>query len=185
MDQRIKRAGIYPKVKQKIIGGTKMKNTVKYLFFLLPILLFLNGCSLNKSVNDDLFQYKGSFIGDNSAVGNIVGNLPNGKYVDGFELKTKEEPYGVVLEYGDLEATMIDDTIKETVIYNSTFIFALVNNADWVTFDYGDRTLTVKREELQEWYGKDLRELTNEEELRKLIQEYSKDERKVFQFFDR
>jgi Domain of unknown function (DUF4825) len=63
------------------------------LFFSLSllILLFLNGCNSNET-NEDLFEFKGSFVGDNNAIGSIVNQLPSGEYLNGFELKTKEEP---------------------------------------------------------------------------------------------
>jgi hypothetical protein len=55
------------------------------------ILLFLNGCNSNET-NEDLFEFKGSFVGDNNAIGSIVNQLPSDEYLNGFELKTKEEP---------------------------------------------------------------------------------------------
>ncbi|MBK5480959.1 hypothetical protein JFV29_03270 [Peribacillus sp. TH16] len=52
-----------------------MKNITKFFFFSLLILLFLNGCNSN-NVNEDIFQFKDSYVGDNGAVGNIVMQLP-------------------------------------------------------------------------------------------------------------
>ncbi len=81
------------------------------------------------------------------------------------ELKTKEKPYGLVLTYEDKEETMTDDIVKKTVITNTSFIFALVQNVDWITFDFGDQTYTVTREELEDWYGTELAQFTDEENL--------------------
>jgi len=77
--------------------------TIRFFSLSLLILLFLNGCNSNDA-NEDLFEFKGSFVGDNNAVGSIVNQLPSGEYLHGFELKTKEEPYGIILNYEDIEA---------------------------------------------------------------------------------
>ena len=41
-----------------------------------------------RSINNDIFQFKDSFVGHNSAVGNIVNQLPGAEQSNGFELKT-------------------------------------------------------------------------------------------------
>ena len=75
-----------------------MVKTIRFFSLSLLILLFLNGCN-SKDANGDLFEFKGSFVGDNIAIGSIVNQLPSGEYLNRFELKTKEEPYGMILNY--------------------------------------------------------------------------------------
>jgi hypothetical protein len=163
-----------------------VKKLTPYILFSLLLLVFLNGCNSNKNSSKDLFQYKGSYIGDNNAIGSIVKQLPHNEEFKQMSLQTKKEPYGIVLEYGEMKATNIDKVIKETVINNATFIFALVKNAEWIKFDIGNQIYTVTREKLQQWYGKgDLGEFTNEKDLKKLTQNYLKDESKVNQFFEK
>nr|WP_222439463.1 DUF4825 domain-containing protein [Sporosarcina sp. BP05] len=143
-------------------------------------MLFLSGCNTNNK-NGNLFQYKDSFVGDNSAVGNIANQLRSGENLEGFELKTKEKPYGIILNYDWLES---EQNYKETAIFNATFLFSLVQNVDWITFNFDNREYKITKGNLQEWYGKELSEFKNEDELRKYIQEYLKDENKVNQFFN-
>ncbi|MED3961288.1 DUF4825 domain-containing protein [Niallia taxi] len=76
-----------------------MQKLKMYLFASVTILLLLSGCN-TKETNKDIFQYKDSNVGDNSAVGNIVYKLPGAQQLSGIELKTKEEPYGIILNYG-------------------------------------------------------------------------------------
>jgi hypothetical protein len=159
------------------------KIIIKFFFFSLLILLFLNGCNSNNA-NEDLFQFKGSYVGDNNAVSHIVSLLPSGENLEGFELKTKEEPYGIIINYNGIEAEDIEKKYRETATYNATFIFALVQNAKWITFIFDDYEYKLTKEKLQGWYGKELSEFTSEEELRKLTQEYLEDEDKVNQFFN-
>ncbi|WP_430735722.1 DUF4825 domain-containing protein [Metabacillus halosaccharovorans] len=54
--------------------------------------------------------------------------------LEGFELKTKEEPYGINIIY-NLE---IEQDYEETVIYNGTFLLSLIQNADWINFNFGE-----------------------------------------------
>ena len=159
-----------------------MVKTIRFFSLSLLILLFLNGCNSNDA-NEDLFEFKGSFVGDNNAVGSIVNQLPSGEYLHGFELKTKEEPYGIILNYEGIEADEIEKKDKETAIYNATFLFALVQNAEWVTFHFDNREYKVTKEELQDWYGKELSDFTSEDELRKITQKSLEDESKVNEFF--
>ncbi|WP_100334105.1 DUF4825 domain-containing protein [Bacillus alkalisoli] len=155
-----------------------MTKTLRFFFFSLIILSFLNGCNADNT-NKELFEFKGSYIGENSAVGNIVRNLPSGDNLEGFELKTKEEPYGMILNYKGIEAEEIEKKHKETAIYNATFIFVLVQNAEWITFNFENQEYQITKENLQDWYGKELSEYSSEEELRKLTLKYLEDENKI------
>lgn len=159
-----------------------MVKPIRFFSLSLLILLILNGCN-STDTNEDLYEFKSAFIGDNSAIGSIVNQLPSSEYLNGFELKTKEAPYGVILNYKGIEADDIEKKDKETAIYNATFIFALVQNADWVLFHFDNREYKVTKEELQDWYGKELSNFTSEDELRKITQEYLEDESKVNEFF--
>lgn len=152
---------------------------IKFLFFSLLALLLLNGCNSNNSnSHNDIFQFKDSFVGDNSAIGNIANQLLGAEQLNGFELKTTEEPYGIILNYDWTES---EQEYKETVIYNAAFLFALVQNVDWITFDSDIGEYTITKETMQDWYGKELSEVNNEDELRGFIQEYLEDENKVNQ----
>ena len=75
----------------------------------------LSGCSLNNDSKTDLFQYKNSSVGDNSAVGNIVKELAHNKELNQISLETKKEPYGITLEYKDIDAEKVDKETKEKV----------------------------------------------------------------------
>lgn len=161
------------------MGEIKLREMIKFLCFSLLVLLLLSGCNSNdRNINNDIFQFKDSFVGDNSAVGNIVNQLPGAEQLNGFELKTNEEPYGIILNYDWIES---EQEYKDTVAYNVTFLFTLVQNVDWITLNSDIGKYTITKENLQEWYGKELSEVQNEDELRELIQEYLEEENKVNQ----
>ena len=143
-------------------------------------MLFLSGCNSNDT-NNNIFQFKDSFVGDNSAVGNIANQLPGAEHLNGFELKTNEEPYGIILNYDWTES---EQEYEKSVIHNATFLFTLVQNVDWISFNSNILEHTITKENLQEWYGKELSEVQNEDELRELIQEHLENENKVSQLFN-
>src|SRR3954453_2013029 len=115
------------------MGEIKLREMINFLFFSLLVLFLLSGCNSNdRNINNDIFQFKDTFVGDNSAVGNIANQLPGAEQLNGFELKTKEEPYGIILNYDWIES---EQEYNETVTYNATFLFTLVQNVDWITFN--------------------------------------------------
>ncbi|MFD4707395.1 DUF4825 domain-containing protein [Gottfriedia sp. NPDC058432] len=154
-----------------------MKKFLAY-FILIMLLISLTSCSLSKNTSKDIFHYKNSYVGNNSAVGNIIKQLPNHKEFTQVSLQTKKKPYGITIEYKNLPANT-----KNIVINNATYLFALIKNVEWIVFDFAAQNYTVKRQHLDEWYGKDLSSYTNEKELEELIHTNLKEKNKVNQLF--
>ncbi len=152
---------------------------LKFLSLSLLVILFVNGCNTNNG-KEDIFKFKDSFVGDNSAVGNIANHLQGAEHLKGFELETKDKPYGIILNYDWSES---EQNYKKTAIFNATFLFALVQNTDWITFNFNNQEYKITKENLQNWYGEDFSEFTNEDELITLTQRYLEDEDKVNQLF--
>lgn len=138
---------------------------MKKWFFSLLILLLLLGCA-SKESNNDIFQYKDSLVGNNSAVGNIANQLLGAEQLTNFELKTDKEPYGIIFNYDWTES---EQKFKEMTIYNATFLFALIQNVDWITFHSNIGEYTITKENLQRWYGKEFRDIEREEELKEML----------------
>ncbi|AWI10930.1 DUF4825 domain-containing protein [Caldibacillus sp. 210928-DFI.2.22] len=161
-----------------------MKRITIRIISLLSLMMLLTSCSQSAESKTDLFQYKNSYVGDNSAVGNIVNELTYNNELNQISLETKKEPYGIILEYKDIDTNSIDKEMKETVITNSTFLFALIKNVDWITFKFPDKEFSVTREKIQEWYNNKLDGFENEQDLKKLIQEHLKSEKTVSEFFN-
>ncbi|KIO66916.1 DUF4825 domain-containing protein [Caldibacillus thermoamylovorans] len=161
-----------------------MKRITIRIISLLSLMMLLTSCSQSAESKTDLFQYKNSYVGDNSAVGNIVNELTYNNELNQISLETKKEPYGIILEYKDIDTNSIDKEMKETVITNSTFLFALIKNVDWITFKFPDKEFSVTREKIQEWYNNKLDGFENEQDLKKLIQEHLKSEKIVSEFFN-
>lgn len=156
-----------------------MKKMLKLLSCSLLVISVASGCN-TKTTEEDVFQYKNAYVGDNSAVINIVNNSMQSDNFRGLELKTKETPYGIILNYDGSESEKND---KRTVIYNATYLFALIQNAEWITFNFDHQEYKITREALIKWYGEDFSTLQSEKELKTLIQKRWDDEYKVNQLF--
>lgn len=153
-----------------------MKKITTYFMIVLLLLLSLTGCVSSNGSSKDIFQYKDSYIGNNSAVGGIIHLLPQSKEFKEMALQTKKKPYGMELEYGNITGDR-----KIMVINNATFLFALVKNLEWITFTFPEEKYTLTRDQLQQWYEKDLNKYTNKKDLMKLIETNTKDKNKVEQ----
>lgn len=164
------------------VFSTKRPHPVLLAAAVILLWATVAGCSPAGSGQTDIFQYKDSYVGDNGAVGNIVDRLPGSADFQGMELKTAEEPYGIILRYAPDEE-LSEAEVKERVLYNASFLFALVKNADWVEVVYGEQPFEVTRESLQSWYGTDLRSFSAEEELAAYVRQRLSDPVRVEQFF--
>ena len=156
-----------------------MKQILKFLFLSLLVILIVSGCNTNNE-KENLFKFKDSFVGDNSAVGNIVNQLQGAKHFKGFELKTKEKPYGIILNY---DWSDLEQNYKKTAVFNATFLFTLVQNLEWVHFNFANQEYKITKENLQNWYGEDFSEFKNEDDLKALTQKHLENEDKVNQLF--
>lgn len=147
------------------------------------LVLIWNGYSQHADSKTDLFHYKHSYVGDNSAVANIVKELAHHQELHQIALETKQTPYGIHLTYKDIETEQVEQEIKETVLFNATYLFVLVDNVDRITFTFPDYTFTVTRDKLDGWYNTQLSTIEQEQAVTKLIQHHLKSETKINQFF--
>lgn len=137
-----------------------------FIILLLSVLVF-GGCS-SKEVTDSVFGYKDSSIEDDNDVSNIIQQLKNDEQIDSFELKTSENPYGIVVNYDGMED-------EEAAVYYATYLFTLVTNVEWVSVHFNDAEITLTKNDLQSLYGKEFNTIKNEEDLEKLIHSHSEE----------
>ncbi|WP_230659242.1 DUF4825 domain-containing protein [Psychrobacter sp. I-STPA10] len=146
---------------------------------LLLATLMISGCDTkNTAPQPDLFQYKNAYVGNSTAVGSILNGLPVTGYSKDFELVTQQRPYGIILNYDGSESPQQQPQI---VVYTATYLFALIQNVDWIRYNFANRELTITKEQMQQWYGEDLSRIQNEDELHTLIDKYINDQDKIKQ----
>ena len=86
----------------------------------------------------------------------------------------------IILNYDGSES---EKSHKKTVVYNATYLFALIQNVEWITFNFDHQEYKITKDALIEWYGEDFSTLQSEKELKTLIQNNWDDEYRVNQLF--
>lgn len=163
-------------------------NKLKLLSIVVISILILGvvGCNnISKSKEEynesivninSLLKYKDFYVGDNTAVGNIMSNLPANTYGSGFELQTTTQPYEISLKYNDFDEVNIkfeeDEldlsmTFSEVMIKNAMIILSLSKNAEIVNLSISDgTTITYNKSELvdayKDSYGDNLEKITQD-----------------------
>ncbi len=133
----------------------------------LVLVVFISACS-SEPTEKSFMDYKTEFIGDNSAVINLVQLLPYSEYYEGTSLQTEKEPYGLTVDYDFYKnGIKTDKEFKASLEKSAVVFFALVDNADKVRFNTNSivsKAYLFDRVKLEEKYG-DLSELfeTNED----------------------
>ena len=122
-----------------------------------------------------VLKYKDSYVGDNSAIVNIVNNLPGNIYNVGIELQTTSKPYEITIRYKGFDdidirfedGSLISSSFPYVMKNNALIILSLVKNVDIVNFDVDDGTvITYERTDLVNSYkddfGNNLEEITKD-----------------------
>src|SRR5699024_659606 len=97
---------------------------------------------------DDLYKLKGSYIGDNSNVGNIINLLdfPEELTPNGMELFTKEEPFGLQINFQASDET-IAKYISTSTDYvwrpQSMILFSLIDNLEYIQYGINSDKATI------------------------------------------
>lgn len=117
---------------------------------------------------EELKKYKDSYVGDNSAVMNILANLPLNTYVSELSLKTDRKLYEITVNYKENPALGLDDynnfwkdkNPNEVLEKNAALMFSLIKNTDVIEFNVdniGEKNYRYTRDELKEKYGEDFK----------------------------
>ena len=158
-----------------------MGKTAKYWMLSLLAVFLLSACNSTSNDSDEgVFQYKETLIGNNSSVIHIIGQLWNAEAFQQVALQTDSEPYGMTIAYEDVA----EDEYEETVMHNASYLFALIDNAEWIVFDFGERQYEITRSVLEDWYDEELADVKTEDDLRGIVREKLNDEEEMSKLFE-
>ncbi|NNJ31763.1 M56 family metallopeptidase [Lacrimispora defluvii] len=105
----------------------------------------------------DLWNARTKYVGDNAAVGNLIGLLPvpMGIKYDHFELQTSSPPYKVTLVYSVPTQFLSDysesSAASDTFRANALFLLALIENADEVQVTLTDGSQKIEFTNGRDW----------------------------------
>jgi hypothetical protein len=148
------------KYQKRKIGEMMKKLLGMTALFALTFILTACQSPINQA---NFFEtYRNSYVGDNSAVGNIAHNLDWNEQLESIELSTAHEPFGIQLNLGQMPQSKL-------LVENASYLFALVPNAEWLRFSNNEEEFQIERSNLESWLGVKLTEITSQENLQNLL----------------
>ena len=119
----------------------------EYNFDTMPITQF----NRNKSGIDNILKYQNKYVGNNSNTGNLISNLPLSEYGYVFEIDSNN--LGLTIDYHITDWYINDEMyVERALVYNSVALFSLIDNLQYITFNFTGNSYTIKREKVQELY---------------------------------
>ena len=113
-----------------------------------------------KSGIDNIVKYKNKYVGNNSNVGNLLYDLPLSEYGLVFEIDSND--LGITVDYNTTDWYINDNLyIEKSLIYNSVSMFLLIDNMEYIKYNFSGSSYTVKRDNIEKNYPNYL-ELKNE-----------------------
>ena len=106
---------------------------------------------MDKSSLEQLKQYKSKYIGDNSDTSHLLNALPLSEYGYVFEIDSKN--CGLIIDYHCTDWYNNGNLyIHKALIYNSVSLFKLIDNLEYITFNFSGSRYTITREAIEKYY---------------------------------
>lgn len=103
------------------------------------------------SAIEHLVQYQSKYVGDNSNTGQLIGALPLSEY--GFVFEIDSENGGVIIDYHFTDWYGNENLYTErAVVYNSVSAFVLIENLEYIIFNFSGSSYSVTREAIEKHY---------------------------------
>ena len=104
-----------------------------------------------KSGIDSIIKYQNKYLGNNSNTINLVGSLPLSEYGNVIELDS--DNLGIIIDYHVTDWYINNDNyVEKSLIYNTFSIFSLIENVNYITYNFTGNTYTITREKFEEVY---------------------------------
>ena len=104
-----------------------------------------------KSGIDNIIKYKNKYVGNNSNDSNLLNSLPLSEYGLVFEIDS--EKLGLTVDYHITDWYINDDMyVERALIYNSVSIFSLIDNVQYITYNFTGKSYKIERSKVQELY---------------------------------
>ena len=119
----------------------------KYTQDTIPVVPF----NREKSGIDNIIKYKNKYVGNNSNDGNLLNSLPLSEYGLVFEIDS--ENLGLIVDYHITDWYINDDMyVERALIYNSVSIFSLIDNVQYINYNFAGKSYKIERTKVQELY---------------------------------
>lgn len=101
--------------------------------------------NMDKSSFEQLQHYKSQYIGNNSNTSHLLNALPLSEYGYVFEIDSKG--CGLIIDYHCTDWYNNENLyIHKALVYNSVSLFKLIDNLEYITFNFSGSSYTITRE---------------------------------------
>lgn len=105
----------------------------------------------DKSGIDNIINFKNKYVGNNSNDGNLINNLPLSEY--GYTFEIDSENLGLKINYHITDWYIKDNLyLQKSLIYNSVSIIALIDNVEYIEYQFAGDSYKVSRETIESKY---------------------------------
>ncbi len=102
----------------------------------------------NKSGIDNIIKYQNKYLGNNSNTGNLINSLPLSEYGYVFEIDSKN--LGLTINYHITDWYINENNyLEKSLIYNSVSIFLLIDNVEYINFNFSGVTYNIERNQIE------------------------------------
>ena len=113
----------------------------KYSIDTIPVVPF----NRSKSGIDNIIKYKNKYVGNNSNDGNLISSLPLSEY--GYVFEIDNDNLGLIIDYHITDWYINENYyLEKSIVYNSVSIFALIDNVNYIKYNFSGRTYEINRE---------------------------------------
>ena len=101
--------------------------------------------NMDKSSFEQFQHYKSQYIGNNSNTSHLLNALPLSEYGYVFEIDSKG--CGLIVDYHCTDWYNNENLyINKALVYNSVSLFKLIDNLEYITFNFSGSSYTITRE---------------------------------------
>ena len=119
----------------------------KYTLDTVPVVPF----NRDKSGIDNIIKYKNKYVGNNSNDGNLISSLPLSEY--GYIFEVDSDNLGLIIDYHITDWYINQNYyLEKSIVYNSVSIFSLIENVQYVKYNFSGKTYEVKRENVEKYF---------------------------------
>ncbi len=105
----------------------------------------------DKSGIENISKYKNKYLGNNSNTSHLLNDLPLSEYGYVFELDS--DNLGITIDYHITDWYINEDLyLQKSLIYNSVSIFSLIDNVQYIKYNFSGNSYIIEKKALEDNY---------------------------------
>lgn len=116
-----------------------------------------------------VLKYENSYMGAAGNNLNLIGDLPMSDLPKTFA--QDPETFRFTINYEKSIDEIGASRVEKAILYNATAIFTLIKNMETVEFHFPDKTYTVTRKRVNDWFGTDILSFIDEQVFEEKVQQ--------------